>query len=290
MKIFELRRLNAILAIKVIIAYVCTKVLRVKLIKGQQELIAYFNHLAKLNMYHKKTLANHFLVASPDFGQFYLRKPYSSDYKVYEQVFLEKEYLRLAQLIEENCKGNTVSMIDGGANIGFTSIYIHNYFKGKKKIESILIEPFKDNIATATLNFRAQEIDSISYEQAGIHNKQCFLKTDQQFRDGMEWSVQIVESTENTDLRSIEISDILNKYHIDTLDVLKLDIEGAERFLFEDEQYASDFLQKVNIIAIELHDEYHVADAILNIIQKNNFDLVKFGEMYVGAKRKLSNN
>ena len=133
MKLFELRRLNVTLAIKVVFAYIGAKVFRRQLVKNQDKLIAYFNHLAVLNMYHKKTLANHFLVRSPDYGQFYLRKPYSSDYKAYEQVFLKKEYLRLAELIQENCKGDTISMIDGGANIGFTSIYISDYFKGKKK-------------------------------------------------------------------------------------------------------------------------------------------------------------
>ena len=290
MKLFELHRLNAKLAIKVVIAYIGAKVFRLQLVKNQDKLIAYFNHLTVLNMHHKKTLANHFLVASPSYGRFYLRKPYSSDYKVYEQVFLNKEYLRLAELIQENCEGDTISMIDGGANIGFTSIYISDYFKGKKKIRSILVEPFEDNIVTAKLNVDAHGMDSVFYEQAGIHNKKCFLRTDQQFRDGMEWSIQIVESDQSTNLPSIEISDVLEKYQIDTLDVLKLDIEGAERFLFEDEEYATSFLTKVKIIAIELHDEYHIADAILDIIRKNNFDLVKFGEMYVGAKRENSRN
>lgn len=285
MKLFELQRLNAKLAIKVVVAYIGAKVFRLQLVKDQDKLIAYFNHLTILDMHHKKTLENHFLVESTAHGQFYLRKPYSSDYKVYEQVFLDKEYLRLAELIHENCATDTISMIDGGANIGFTSIYISDYFKGKKTIKSILIEPFEDNIKTAKLNIDAHGINSVFYEQAGIHNKKCFLKTDQQFRDGMEWSIQITESEEATELPSIEISEVLEKYQIDTLHVLKLDIEGAERFLFEDENYASNFLKKVKIIAIELHDEYHVADAILDIIQKNNFDVIKFGEMYVGAKR-----
>ena len=134
MKLLDLRRLNVGLALRVIFAYICSKVLRMSVMKDQNQMIAYFNHLGKLNLWHEKSFTNHFLVNSRKFGRFYLRRPFSSDYKVYEQVFLDQEYLLLAQLIEKNCDGESISMIDGGANIGFTSIYICDYFKNKKEI------------------------------------------------------------------------------------------------------------------------------------------------------------
>jgi hypothetical protein len=93
-----------------------------------------------------------------------------------------------------------------------------------------------------------------------------------------------VESDKPTDLRSIEIKDIFNKYNLQQLDVLKLDIEGAEKFLFENTDYATSFLKRVSIIAIELHDEYDVAESILSVLANNNFDMHKYGEMHVGIK------
>jgi hypothetical protein len=129
-----------------------------------------------------------------------------------------------------------------------------------------------------------QGIKGASFEKAGFYNKSCFLKIDQSFRDGMEWSIQIVESDKPTDLRSIEIKDIFNKYNLQQLDVLKPDIEGAEKFLFENADYATSFLKRVSIIAIELHDEYDVAESILSVLANNNFDMHKYGEMHVGIK------
>lgn len=284
MKLLELRRLNFSLVVKVIIAYLGSKLLRKRLVSRQDELIAYFNHLARLKIRHKQSTDRHFLVSSEEHGEFYLRKPFSSDYKVFEQVFLDREYLHLAELIDRTCQGDEITMIDGGANIGLTTIFISRFLKGRKRIRSIVVEPFDDNLRSAQMNFEVQGVKNIHYEKAGLYNKKCYLKIDTHFRDEMEWSVQIVESPEKTELQSIEISEIFEKYHLDSLDVLKLDIEGAEEFLFRDEDYATRFLERVKIIAIELHDEYDSNEKILDILRRNKFELIKFGEMYVGKK------
>src|SRR5687768_16498456 len=100
MNLLELKRINPSMWMQVIAAYFKSKLLRRKLSGTQDELITYFRYLAKLHLYHKKSVGNYFLVESPEYGQFYLRKPFSSDYQVFKQVFLDKEYLELARLIE----------------------------------------------------------------------------------------------------------------------------------------------------------------------------------------------
>lgn len=285
MNLFELKRINPSMGMQVIAAYFNSKLLRRKLRGKQDELITYFRYLAKLNVYHKKSVGNYFVVESPEYGQFYLRKPFSSDYQVFRQVFSSKEYLELAHLIETNCDNDTISMIDGGANIGLTTIYLNHYFKGKKKVKSILVEPFKDNLHSARLNMEIQGIDGVSYEVGGLHNKKCFLKIDQSYRDGKEWSLQVVETPEKTDLSSLEICEIMDKYQLSAVDVLKLDIEGAERFLFEDETYASNFLKKVKIVAIEIHREYPIEDKIIEVLRKNNFESKKYLHTYLGVRK-----
>lgn len=289
MKVFDLRRINTAMGAQVIAAYFNSKLLRRNPPAKQQEALYYFQYLSKLKIYHRKEVGDYFLVESPEYGRFYLRKPFSSDYKVFKQVFLDKEYLEFAKLIQQNCTSDTITMIDGGANIGLTTIYLNHFFRGKKKIRSILVEPFKENIESAKLNIGIQGIDGVSYERAGLHNKKCFLKIDHSYRDHMEWSVQINETPEQTDLESIEIPEIIDKYQLATVDVLKLDIEGAERFLFEDEAYASNFLRKVNVFAIELHREYPIEDKVLHILHRNNFEPKKYLHTYIAAKKKAVN-
>jgi FkbM family methyltransferase len=286
MKLFELKRMSFPLAVKVAFAYLGDKLFKIKLVKEQSELIAYFNALSKLDLYHEADTGSYYLVRSRQYGRFYLRKPFSSDYKVFQQVFSDKEYAFLVEVIDKHCKGDVVTMIDGGANIGLTTIFINHALRDKRTIKSILVEPFPANMELVKMNTGIQNIEGARFERAGFYNKSCFLKIDQSFRDGMEWSIQIVESEEPTDLRSIEMEDIFIKYDLQKLDVLKLDIEGAEKFLFEDVNYASSFLKKISIIAIELHDEYDVAEKILSILTMNNFDMQKYGEMHVGVKKK----
>jgi FkbM family methyltransferase len=287
-KIFELRRLNFGLAVKVVLAYTGEKLLHVSMLSNQKELIEYFNALIRLDLFHKSDLGKHYLVKSADFGDFCFRKPFSSDYKVYQQVFVDKEYLLLAQLIEKHCPGKSIAVLDGGANIGLTTIYLNHYLKDKKDIRYILVEPFEDNLQVAQSNIGLKGIKQVFFEKAGIYNRKSFLRIDHDFRDKMEWSIQIVESSEPTSLNAIEINDIVKKYSLEHLDVLKLDIEGAERFLFEKEEYANEFLKNVSIIAIELHFDEEENAKILAILENNKFKLQKFGEMYVGVKEQLN--
>jgi FkbM family methyltransferase len=290
MKLLELKRLNFSLACKVFLAYIGKKLLHVKLVGGQDELISYYNFLINSNARHLETVGKYNHVETAAYGSFYLRKPFSSDYKVFDQIFLKKEYSFLADAIKKYCPGPDINFLDGGANIGFTTIYINHHLQGIKKIKSVLIEPFADNIELARLNIESRKIDRTIFEKAGLHNKNCFLKLVKDFRDGMEWSIQIVESAEPTDLRSVELNEICSKYFNGKLNVLKLDIEGGEKFLFADEAYAASFLSKTDIIAIELHEEYVNIDKVVQILTQNNFTLHKYGEMHVGIKNHLVNN
>lgn len=288
MKIFELRRLNFQLGVKVMVAYIGEKLLHVSMLPKQKELIEYFNALIRLDLFHKSSMEKYYLVKSINYGDFLLRKPFSSDYKVYQQVFVDKEYLMLAQLIEKHCPGKSIAILDGGANIGLTTIYLNHYLKNKKDVSYILVEPFDDNIESAKSNVRLKNIQHVYFEKAGIYNKKSFLRIDHGYRDKMEWSIQIVESNEPTNLKTVEINEIIKKYDLEQLDVLKLDIEGAEEFLFESEDYATSFLKHVSIVAIELHFDEEKNARILGILENNKFKLKRYGEMYVGAKELLN--
>jgi Methyltransferase FkbM domain len=48
--------------------------------------------------------------------------------------------------------------------------------------------------------------------------------------------------------------DLLNRYNVPQVDILKLDIEGAEREVFA--HNAEQWLDKVRVIGIELHDRW----------------------------------
>ncbi|HTQ65417.1 MAG TPA: FkbM family methyltransferase, partial [Puia sp.] len=154
----------------------------------------------------------------------------------------------------------------------------------EKKLIEVLVEPFYDNIKSARLNFQAQQIGNVFFEESGLYNKNCFLQIEKNFRDAREWSIQIKETDKDTGLKAVQIIDLLNKYGINEVDILKLDIEGAEKYLFFDANYAAEFLKRTRIIAIEIHKEYIEESSILHVLKDNNFTVYKSGEIHIGVK------
>jgi hypothetical protein len=74
------------------------------------------------------------------------------------------------------------------------------------------------------------------------------------------------------------MDDIINRYNIQTIDILKIDIEGAEKELFT-YNYES-WLPKVRCIVIELHDTFRpgCATAFFKAISSREFDIFCKGE------------
>ena len=113
--------------------------------------------------------------------------------------------------------------------------------------------------------------------------KNILLKND--FRDKKDWSKYVDTSTEETTLKTITIQNIMEKQNWDQIDILKMDIEGAERFIFTGEHH--DFLQKVKTIAIEIHDEFNIRNKIYDILKECGFTILNAGDITFGINQNL---
>jgi hypothetical protein len=105
-------------------------------------------------------------------------------------------------------------------------------------------------------------------------------------KESGEWSTRVVECEENeqSDLDALDIPSLLRTSGLDTIDVLKVDIEGAEKILFS-RDYES-WIDHVHIIAIELHGPTS-RKIFLEALQGRNFDLSTSGELMI-ARRSIS--
>jgi hypothetical protein len=74
------------------------------------------------------------------------------------------------------------------------------------------------------------------------------------------------------------MDDLVNMYNLETIDILKIDIEGAEKELFT--YNYENWLQKVRCIVIELHDLYRpgCATAFFKAISSREFSIFCKGE------------
>lgn len=170
-------------------------------------------------------------------------RPDTSDIPTFHQIFTDAEYDINLPFVPRN-------IIDGGANIGLAAIYLKSRFPEAK---IVCVEPDKENFEVLKKNLVNIE-DTILLEGA-LWNSKTRLSISDKFDSG-KWGMVTEEiKDEDSGSESVEtftIDEIMKIAEIDRIDLLKLDIETAEKELFS-KNYQS-WLPKTKAIVIELHD------------------------------------
>ncbi len=164
----------------------------------------------------------------------------TSDIPTFVQVFLDEEYNDIKYI------DNPKIIIDGGANIGLFTVLMKNKFLNAKVIS---IEPDKENFEVLKKN--VSSLNDVYCENCGLWNKETYLKVYDKYEIG-KWAMVVEESNNPSDIKAISINTLIDKYSIERIDILKLDIETSEKILFSNGY--EDWLPKVKMIIIELHD------------------------------------
>jgi FkbM family methyltransferase len=198
----------------------------------------------------------------------------SSDPLVFNQIILNEEYRNIANYMIQrgiDCK----SMIDAGSNIGLTSLFFNSLFP---RMKIIALEPSSDTFKRLSRNIINSKVETIKL-------------LNRTFRDRLDWGFRLIESDiVGTDaIQVISIQDIIDEQGLDCIDFLKIDIEGAEVNVF-DETYSLEWLKKVRIIALEIHDEFNCKTIIESHLTNYGFELQYSGELTIGINNSLHMN
>lgn len=191
---------------------------------------------------------------------FYIRRK-SSDPEVLNDVLLKRGYdFRTPINFEPRV------IIDCGANIGLTSIFFRKKYPNAK---IVAIEPEKKNYELMLKNL--DKYSNIYPLNVGIWNKDTFLAVNDP--DATAWGFSFHEVDEESEgcSKALSIKSIMDKYDIDYIDILKIDIEGGEKDLF---QANYDYwLSRTRILIIELHDRSveGCSKAFFDALYKYNF-------------------
>ncbi|OOV29291.1 hypothetical protein BXU11_05070 [Flavobacterium sp. LM5] len=214
----------------------------------------------------------------------YVRDENHSDFSVFQQIFNFEEYKTVLSLLKLNDTSGSAVLIDCGANVGYTTTYFtQNYHFSK----IFCIEPSLSNIEILKKNIdKLENADTINIMHRAISgniNENFDVTSD--FRDGLDWSFS-TSANKNGTVKGITINEIVSENNLDIITLLKIDIEGAERFIFDDNVDLS-FLSITKIIAVEVHDEFQIRDKIYSILKKYDFILFETGELTIGIKSKM---
>lgn len=197
----------------------------------------------------------------------YLRNS-TSDITVFYQVFFQNSY-------DLNYPSPVEVIIDCGANIGLSSIF---YSVNFPKAKIIALEPEENNFNLLVKNCRPY--DNIIPVKAGIWNKNIGLEMIN--KTGQPWEMQVVESdAPNADVEAVSVPYLLEKYNLKSIDILKIDIEGSEKELFETD--SEKWLPLTRTLVIELHDHYRkgASQSFFRAVHKYEYTMLKRRENLV---------
>jgi FkbM family methyltransferase len=168
-------------------------------------------------------------------------------------------------------------IIDGGANIGLTTVSLANQYSDAR---IIAVEPDADNCRIFSLN--TATYSQVQLIQGAIWDKESELTISDSQVDS--WTIQVTETT--TDIFSsgipgMTIAQIMSKHELEKVDLLKLDIEGAEKRVFEADANLN--LDRIGCVLVETHDRFVTGSekAVLQAAQKYGFQIAKSGEYLV---------
>lgn len=172
-----------------------------------------------------------------------------SDIRVFKQIFVDNEYDSL------NLPETANTIVDLGANIGLSALF---FLKKYPNAHIIAVEPDTVNFEFMKRNLEDYS-NHVALLQAAIWPSDgvvSFVEHDESNEGLGAWGYRTETLTEGAEasVSAISIPTLMNQFSMDFIDILKVDIEGAEYELFE-KDYES-WLDKVGLIIIETHDRF----------------------------------
>lgn len=165
----------------------------------------------------------------------------TSDVPTFQQIFLNTRY-------EMELPYTPKTIIDGGANIGFASVFFAKKYPGS---EILAVEPDRSNLKLTRRN--TAHYKNIKTLQSAIWGKTACLKIKNP--DFENWAFEVVEAeaSDPDAFQAFSIADLIKQMGWESVDLLKLDIEGSEMSVFKS-GYQS-WLPKVKVLIVELHEK-----------------------------------
>ncbi len=167
-----------------------------------------------------------------------------------------------------------VLIVDAGANIGISVRYFASKYPGS---EIWAIEPDPSNFEILQQNCGSLPKTHLIPSALWPKKEPVFFTN----LDAAKWGFEVSNSRPiepRQALSTITIPELLSQIPSGRINLLKLDIEGAERELFG--EGADEWLPKVDAIAIELHDRFKkgCSNAFYKAICKREFHQELVGE------------
>jgi FkbM family methyltransferase len=177
----------------------------------------------------------------------------TSDIEVYKKVFIEREY-------QLPFSTDLRTILDLGANTGLSTLFLASEYP-----RSVVIAVEPDPANFALLQHNVAKLPNVRCIQAAVWTQDGSVRLSD---PGLgHWAMRVTQGTDpGFDVPSLSMESLLAMLPSGRADLVKIDIEGAEKELFS-EPHA--WLDQVQSMVIELHDRYQpgCSRAFFNAVQ-----------------------
>jgi len=169
------------------------------------------------------------------------------------------------------------TIVDAGANIGLASAYL---LWRSPQARVVALEPDPVNYDLCVRNLAAFG-DRAVILRAGLWGRSCRIQV-QAENLGTWASTTVAAGADAADaIEAFDLATLLARYEMETLDLLKMDIEGAEREVFSADDLG--WLDRVGCIQIELEDEKS-RETFFRAVAGHGFEFLQHREVTVAAR------
>ena len=173
----------------------------------------------------------------------------SSDVMTYEQVFVERQYaINLAEPPR--------TIVDCGGYVGLTAVYFTTTFPEAK---IVAVEPDPENFDVLREN--VAPYPNVVPVHGAVWSEETVLRV---IDPGVgSWGYRTLPgrsggSPARCEVRAQTIPQLIEEHELGQIDILKLDIEGAEKQVLQE---SGEWIDRVSVLAVEIHPDLDPAVA-----------------------------
>ena len=205
-----------------------------------------------------------------DGNDFFLRGN-TVDFAVFNSIFVKGEY-------DLNLSFNPEYIIDAGAFTGVSAVYFrHKYPEAK----IIAVEPEKSNFDLLIRNTKSYK--GIFCVYGAVYGEDVSLVISDQAAEKYAFRVE-QDKTGKVSVPGYTIETLMKKFQLSHIDILKMDIEGAEYSVFKHNPLA--WLPAVRVLVAELHEliQPGVMELVISALKKSDLRISWRGENLIAYR------
>lgn len=166
-------------------------------------------------------------------------------------------------------------IVDLGANIGASTLFFRMRYPGAK---IYAVEPERSNFDLLKKNTEAYQNITLANCAVWPENRDLVISNP----DAEKYAFKMDEAHGHAEtVRGVKLESLMEEWRLMRIDLLKIDIEGAEKSLFDRQDLS--WLSKTRVLVVELHDliEPGTTQVFMKALENINCEVWQQGENHI---------